>query len=196
MNKLTYGIVPQPAPFKPRPELLCHPNIPKPLHGIAPREIAGRAWWDQERQAAYERTGLRCAACGVHKNNIVGSVKRLEAHECYDFDYTKGRLTLREIVALCPYCHSFIHSGRLEVLYNTDAISAETYEAIIAHGTAIVKSAGLLGVWKNRHSLASPVRWADWRIVFEGREYGPSSRSMEDWMNGAWKNWKPPATAR
>ena len=90
------------------PELLTHPNIPKPLHGITPRDILGKAWWDQQRQIAYRERHYHCWACGVHKSQAA-YYQWLEGHESYDIDYVHGIVTLREIVALCHACHSFIH---------------------------------------------------------------------------------------
>lgn len=175
----------------PDPMLLCQPNIPKPLHGVAPRVIRGYSWWDVERAKAYESAGFCCRACGTPKFRVHGERRVLEAHECYDYDYGKGRLTFTGLVALCPFCHSFIHSGRLSVLLDAGRITRERYEAIVEHGTSVLRRAGLLKVWEQRHNIACRVRWQDWRLVFEGWEYGPSSRSMTEWMDGVWRNWQP-----
>ena len=173
------------------PSILCHPNIPKPLQGVAPRKIAGDTWWKRERERVLAISEYCCQACDTHVTKVLGKKKWLEAHEFYMYDYEKGRLTFEKVVTLCPYCHSFIHSGRLEMLYNTGEIDDETYEAILAHGNSVLKAAGLTARWQTRHDHLCSVPWEDWRLVFRGVEYGPSSKSFSDWENGAWKTWKP-----
>ena len=38
--------------MKTYPWLLFHPNIPKPLHGLAPRIILGENWWQTTKKEA------------------------------------------------------------------------------------------------------------------------------------------------
>ena len=172
------------------PSILCHPNIPKPLHGIAPRVVLGKAWWDRERQKAYANAGFCCEACGVHKRDAKHH-QWLEAHEYYDYDYAKGLLKLNRLVALCHSCHNFIHSGRLEMLLMREEISEEKYRDIVSHGQKVLMDAGLLDKWSARHDHDCTAQWKDWRMEINGTLYGPSSGGMDDWRAGAWRNWKP-----
>lgn len=172
------------------PSLLCHPNIPKPLHGIAPRVIYGLQWWDKERKKAYANADFCCQACGVPKKDAIIH-QWLEAHETYDYDFPNGRLTFTGLVALCHACHNFIHSGRLEVLKDNGKITIETYVAINNHGMKVLKDANLVNKWKKRHIASEMAPWRDFRMVIGGKKYGPSSKSYDDWLNGAWKNWQP-----
>jgi len=160
-----------------RPELLLHPNIPKPLHGLNPRTLLGKKWWDEQRAIAYAVHNDRCWACGVHKSNALFR-KWLEAHEHYDYDYEKGRAELKEIVALCNPCHNYIHSGRLEALKTKGQITKYQYDTIIKHGHTVLDFANL------PHRLPTPtmyVRWSDWRLVINGKEYEPLFGSLQEW---------------
>ena len=173
------------------PELLLHPNIPKPLHGINPRTIYGQKWWDFNRQEAYAKANYHCEACGIPKVEA-WKHRWLEAHEFYEYDYKHGRVTFVKLVALCHACHNFIHSGRLNVLVQSRKISEEDYSHIIHHGGDIVDAAGLTEKYKHRHDAPEGlVAWDQWRMIVDGKEYGPSTSCMANWSRGEWKLWKP-----
>lgn len=175
--------------FVPNPEILCHPNIPKPLHGINPRTIYGQEWWDAQRKKAYASTGFHCAACGVYGKDALFH-PWLEAHEFYLFDYAKGRVVFDHLVPLCHACHNYIHDGRLELLASTGQIPQKKYDTIIAHGDAVVEKAKLTRKRNKRHTASKSADWKNWRMIVDGKEYGPSSDSYFDWLNGAWKKWR------
>lgn len=172
------------------PLILCHPNIPKPLHGIAPRIIMGQAWWDVERKKAYAHAGFKCEACGIDKRDAEFH-QWLEAHEFYIFDYKKGTITFQRLVALCHSCHQFIHDGRMKMLVDAGEMDEEKYRAILRHGHRLLKEAGLLSRYNTRHSVPCSVPWHKWRLVFQGRKYGPSSYDEIGWRRGDWKEWTP-----
>lgn len=169
----------------PTPELLLHPNIPKPLHGCAPRVVKGSKWWDEKRRDAYARHQDRCWACGVHKSQQKGKTKWLEAHECYEIDYVRGRMELVEVAALCHYCHNFIHSGRLNILEREGEVSHAEAELIREHGRNLIK-----GLTKPPPPLLM-AKWSRWRMVVDGKEYGPTTPDFDAWSRGEWKNWTP-----
>ena len=160
-----------------RPELLLHPNIPKPLHGMSPRELFGDVWWDATRQWVYANAGFRCQCCDVPKAEAKYH-RWLEAHETYDYDYKNGIATVNEIVALCHSCHAYIHSGLLEVNRNSGKITQEKYQDILKHGDAILKAANL-------RQPAPPTEfaeWSKWKIVIAGQEYPTRFPNFEAWQ--------------
>jgi hypothetical protein len=182
--------------FVARPEILTHPNVPKPLHGLNPRNLKGRSWWDSKRKAVYKSTNYRCIACGVEGRDA--QLKQyLEAHEYYDIDYTAGVCTLQEIVPLCHCCHNFIHSGYVLVSYQEGKRSLKTAQIILEHGFRILADNDLecfpntLEIAHHLDSATYGVRsyslpveevaWGDWKLVFEGKEYRSKFASFREW---------------
>lgn len=175
--------------WKLRPEVLLAPNIPKPLHGLAPRVVLGQAWWDKTRRVAYCSTNFRCIACGVHKYRSKGGLEYLEAHELYHTDYRKGRLTYLETVPLCHYCHNYIHDGRMRALLEQGKLRSGKFAAIIQHGNKILEKAGLQKLTHNAreaqiaklHEQGLLAPWHEWRLVLFGREYSPLHATEDEW---------------
>lgn len=170
----------KPIPVKDRelgPIILTHPQIPKPLHGLNPRTILGKTWWEMARHAAYRRADYKCECCGVPKQEALFH-KWLEAHEIYDFDYKHGRLTYKYLVALCHACHNYIHRGRLLALYDKGEIDADKYHTICEHGDRLLQRHKIKSIETEHH----PVNWADWRMIICGKEYKPQFDSYEDWL--------------
>lgn len=161
-----------------RPEILLHPNIPKPLHGTSPRTILGDDWWDAQRKQAYANSGNRCVACGVHKSEAKYH-KWVEAHELYDINYKKGLMTFREIVALCHSCHCYIHSGRMAMMVQEGTMEESMMNDIIRHGNRILKAAGL----KHPSDPQFAADWEDWRLVLYGKKYKGKFDTYYDWYD-------------
>ncbi len=172
-----------------RPEILLHPQIPKPLHGIAPRVIKGQAWWDVVRREAYASTDYHCAACGVPKHEALFH-HWLEAHELYSYDWEKGWLEMEQIVPLCHACHNYIHKGRMIHMLGRGEMNRAKFNIIIAHGDRILDQVDPV---VKVASLPPPMiaKWENWRMVVDGVEYGPSTPNYEAWERGEWRNWKP-----
>jgi hypothetical protein len=165
-----------------RPEVLQHPNIPKPMHGMAPRVVLEQVWWDLTRRAARIATDDHCAACGIGIYEIQAH-PFLEGHELFEIDYPAGRMTYRETVPLCYYCHGFIHDGRMERLRRAGKISTPEYEGIMVHGRRVLRAAQL----KVPKPYVGPTpAWGAWRLVVFGVEYPPRFADYEAW-EAFWK---------
>lgn len=173
---------------------LCQPNIPHPLHSLAPRTIMGPTEWNKARTACYEACDRHCEVCGVECPS-----GRMDAHELYSFNYhTKTAIFVR-LIGLCKTCHSFIHSGRAITCYKqhlplwTTQVMLDTAE----HGFNLVSE------WNRRHPDNPPYRcyqtFLDWlkepslaeplqkMIDQYGIEfyYTPKTDKKSDWMQ--WK---------
>lgn len=161
-----------------RPELLLHPNVPKPLHGMSPRELLGAEWWDKVRQEAYKKANYCCQACGIHKSEAKYH-QWLEAHETYIYDYANGVATVSEIVALCHACHNYIHNGRLLSMYESGQITEAKYLDILKHGDMLLRT----------HKLTMPdspsvvADWTKWKIILNGQHFPTKWKSYEHWLS-------------
>lgn len=164
--------------FKPNPAVLTHPEIPKPLHGLAPRVLLGKEWWDKERAEAKAKTGNRCLACGVY--GFQSSKGWLEGHETYEIDYKKGIAVYVATIPLCPECHSFIHKGLLTVLEEKGEISKVRKNEILGRGYDLLKKAGIKPPLPYVGKCAE---WEEWRLILEGKVYLPFHKSYADWID-------------
>lgn len=179
-----------------KPEILCHPHIPKPLHGLSPRTIMGQEWWDKERQRVYASIDYHCVACGVAKKEAKRH-RWLEAHEYWKIDYTTGICEILSIEPLCHYCHNFIHSGRLLKIMGNEKFENEVID-ILEHGLQILSKSHLecflftldlaeslgcneFGVKAYRIESNPKLKWDDWKLIWQGKEYRSKFSSYREW---------------
>ena len=182
-------------PVKLRPEILTQPNVPKPLHGLNPRTVLRKEWWDKARFAAQEKFNFKCAACGVAKSDAKEH-QWLEGHEAWDINYNTGICEVTEIVPLCHYCHNFIHNGRLLAMavdYKSEMKAAD----VLRHGFGILKGKGLkvfygatyaaneLGVDTLGVTSYEPppvtASWSDFKMKLEGKLYDSLYADYDEW---------------
>lgn len=187
----------------PCPEILFCPNTPKPLHGLTPRTILGKSWWDEQRKLAYALYNYHCHACGIHKSKAKYH-QHLEAHELYYFDYPNGRLKLRAVVGLCHSCHNYIHDGRMSNLVNEGLFDPNKMDDILEHGQSILFDAGyaLCKIDLDEEDIGD-LNWRQWHIILEGQTYYARYESYKQWRDyykylnsnslkdspENWKNW-------
>ena len=94
--------------------LLTMPNLPKPMHTVAPRNIIGPTAWDKMRRLCYYKAGYKSEISG-EDGSTPGS---LHGHEGYTIDYANGTSTFVRAFAITPLEHVyFIHSGRMLTLF-------------------------------------------------------------------------------
>ena len=172
-----------------RPELLIHPNIPKPLHGIAPRTLMKASEWDKVRREAYAKNNYHCWACGTYRHYDVDkkrfddpSFETLDCHEFYEIDYEKKRSTLLEFVALCKNCHNYIHSGRMNSMYDKGELNDEDCYIIRSHGDSMLLHHGFgrtsgYAVDNNTYEK----EWGEWKLCIDNKEYGSIYCDYWDW---------------
>ena len=160
--------------FSPRPELLLHPTIPKPLHGVNPRSVLGQKWWDVTRKKVYAENNYHCFACGIYRADITPRAV-LHAHESYKIDYPEGRVELDRIIALCPDCHNLIHSQRYGCLFDRGDIDLEDAWLLERHRELV------LGDLKRIDYIGLVARWEDWHLVIDGKKYYSKFKNEQEW---------------
>lgn len=145
------------APEESGAPIITMPNVPHPLHTLAPRTILGAQTWNHMRNRCYYEANYTCEACGAkvkteyyddgtvhHQYHDDGTIakRNLHAHELYTYDYNKGTARFERCVALCECCHvRFIHSGRMFTMYknNDPLMTAERVLGGIEHGFQQIK---------------------------------------------------------
>lgn len=94
--------------------LIAMPNIPKPLHGQAPRTLLGVSTWNHIRKRCYALADNTCEICGDKPENL----RHRHAHEVYDIDYEKGTAKFIRAFCICALDHlGCIHTGRAITLF-------------------------------------------------------------------------------
>ena len=146
------------------PKLLLDAGPPRALYKVNPRLIFGKVWWDEVRKWAYKKSDNKCAACG--KSDV-----KLEAHELYNIDTVRGRMELKDVVALCWKCHSFIHQDLHRGLISQGVMKASDVARVIDHGKRVLARYNIKCIRKDPNVIN--IKPEDWRLVVQGREYEP-----------------------
>lgn len=104
------------APKEDGAPIIAMPNVPAPLHGVAPRTVLGDSTWTHMRKRCYYDAGYKSQISGEWLDGS-SSDARCHAHELYSYDYTKGTAFFERAVCISPLEHNFIHSGRMLTMY-------------------------------------------------------------------------------
>lgn len=146
------------APKEDGVAILTMPNVPLPMHSLAPRTIDPQAWEKMRRQC-YADANYTCQATGEELGK-----GHLHAHELYDIDWTNCTMTFKRAVALDPRLHTrFIHSGRALTLFerNDKYFPKESLIATLEYGFSLIQQ------WNAEHPDEEPLRVSDTFLEWE-----------------------------
>lgn len=181
--------------------LLTMPNIPKPLHGLAPRTVMGDYEWGKVRKQCYADAHDLCEICGMVLSGKRGPGLVLhEAHEAYETDYETYTSTFIRPICVCGFCHRFIHSGRAITCYlNHEPLWTKEYMLTIAeHGFSLIDQ------WNRQHPDDEPLRvyetmlsWVDEPSLHDEMQELIDKYHIEFWgaphrkiWDNSWGKWK------
>ena len=199
------------APNESGAGLLTMPNIPLPVHRLAPRTVLAPEVWIDMRRRCLERAGNKCEICGAENSN--------QAHELYDIDYAHQFVKFRRCVCLCELCHMrCIHNGRALSMYKRGdpemtkeklIEGAEHAFRIIHEYNSTHRSSEPLrafSTWINymkQPGLEEPIsklikqyemqfyfasqkcydeeHWSNWRLIIGNMEFPTPYKTWDDW---------------
>ena len=172
------------------PEVLLHPSIPDPLHGVAPRAIMGNSQWKEIAARVNKRQDYFCISCGVHKDDALRANGRmLDCHELYEVDYDNYITTLKRYIGLCVMCHAYIHIHRLAAMVTKGIEKQEYFDQVVAKGDRLMKKNNLFEQrTEMRKFCESKLKDYDnefglWKLKFRNHYYTSPITSREDYIN-------------
>lgn len=199
------------CPTKNDARILTMPNVPRPLHSLAPRTILGNSAWNQIRRECYERANDTCEVCGCKPDDM----KARQAHELYHIDYVKGESKFVRTICLCKTCHLLcIHTGRALTLWSKGSplISTKNLLDGAEHAFAIISSYNqkykaelkvysTFAEYLKHDELREPMLelikkydvkfysedpkkiapWGEWRLILDGEEYPTPYKNEKEW---------------
>lgn len=183
-------------PEKNDARVLGMPNIPKPLHSLAPRTVLGKHVWDQMRRATYAKADYVCEACGERCDKGF-----MDAHELYDIDYEHANETFVRTIGLCRACHRLgIHTGRALTLYekNSPLMSKDKLLFGAEHAFSTIAK------WNKEHPDDEPIRvYSTWLSYLKNPTLADEMKDLikkydikfyrvaKKWENGRhWADWR------
>lgn len=191
--------------------LITMSNVAKPLHGLAPRTIFGKAAWDVMRKQCYYSADYKCEICGDSPEK-----GKLHAHELYNTNWYKGTAEFERVIACCATCHAAIHSGRLITMFrNGNVLYPKSYvlkvvehcfklvheynkahpnKQLRVYGTFLeylkepeleLEMKQLIKKYKMMFYIENErksAKWGEWELIINGKEYPSPYKNQRDWQ--------------
>lgn len=191
--------------------LIAMPNIPRPLHTVAPRTVLGATVWNKMRKECYELANDTCEICGERPEDL----RKRHAHEAYVIDYEKGTATFVGVFCLCALDHlGAIHTGRALTLWSkgspliskdfllkgaekaftiissynkekgTDIRLYSTWIEYLKHDELREPMLELIKKYKPKFYMEDPkktAKWDEWKLILDGKEYPTPYKNEKEW---------------
>lgn len=141
------------APKEDGAPIIAMPNVPAPLHRVAPRTVLGDSTWTHMRKYCYYNADYKSQISGIDLDGSTNDLK-CNAHELYSYDYIHGKAYFERAVCISPIEHNFIHSGRMLTMYKKgNPLMPKSYLLkIVENGFKIIYD------WNKAHPKERPLR--------------------------------------